>query len=261
MQLFQYFSSPLSNPVLPPFPTLTLKIPSSQNALEEMVHLTRELAAAREAAIAREAAAAAAVGGAADPTGSNVSSAGGAPPAAVALAAAAAAGSDSPAAAEGGGQLSSAAAAFQQQQQQQQPGGHWSQAGAAAGLSAAGGASAAGVGVGSPLASQGSIAAAAAAAAGGGGGGVSPSACFVGGLGLGVAAGGLIASTPGGPVQLTAAAAGLMGDIERLIQATQTSGGQRVSGARGGEVGGGWGQVVGRLVRAQDVLFPCHASV
>jgi hypothetical protein len=88
-------------------------------------------------------------------------------------------------------------------------------------------------GVGSPLATQGSgmVAAAAGAAA------ASPG-CFVGGLGLGVAANLMIASMPGGPVQLTAAAAGLLGDIEKLIQATQQSGGQRVSvGGRSGREG------------------------
>jgi hypothetical protein len=100
-------------------------------------------------------------------------------------------------------------------------------AGAFSGAGAAG--SSAG-GVGSPGAVLGPLAAAAAAGAAAGANGASfPGGCFVGGLGLGVSAGALITSSPGGPVQLTAAASGLMGDIERLISATQQSGGQRVS--------------------------------
>jgi hypothetical protein len=38
----------------------------------------------------------------------------------------------------------------------------------------------------------------------------------------------IVAATPGGPVQLTAAASRLLGDVERLISATQQSGGARV---------------------------------
>eukprot|EP00775_Hariotina_reticulata_P013839 gene13839-13960_t len=39
----------------------------------------------------------------------------------------------------------------------------------------------------------------------------------------------MIAATPGGPVQLTSAATGLLNDLERLIRNTQSSGGQQVT--------------------------------
>jgi hypothetical protein len=175
------------------------------------VRVTRELTTAREAAIAREAAADNA--DAADSAaGSNMSSAGGAPPAV-----------ETAAAAAGDGDALSPQAMHLQQQQY----GTVSQAGAVPVASPAAGGAASGSsagGMASPGAAVGPLAAAA-----GANGASSSGGCFVGGLGLGVSAGALITSSPGGPVQLTAAASGLMGDIERLISATQQSGGQRVS--------------------------------
>lgn len=49
-----------------------------------------------------------------------------------------------------------------------------------------------------------------------------------GGLMSGFAGSAVISAAPGGPVQLTAAAASMVGDIERLIRNTQSSGGAQV---------------------------------
>lgn len=50
----------------------------------------------------------------------------------------------------------------------------------------------------------------------------------VGGVFSGFTGSAVISAAPGGPVQLTAAAAGLIGDIERLIRNTQNTGGREV---------------------------------
>ncbi|WIA33951.1 hypothetical protein OEZ86_007046 [Tetradesmus obliquus] len=191
-----------------------------QQALEDMARATREAAAAREAIIAREAAAAAAAAsGEADATASI--SCGGA--------AAGACGACTVDGSSTHGYAASPAAAA-------------SAGGAAPGLSptAAGGA-ASPLGLGSSSSqSCGGLSSAGAAALGGGirplsqGAGAAGSAggapCSMGSLGgLGASVAAAIAATPGGPVQLTSAAAGLVGDIERLIRSTQSSGGQQVT--------------------------------
>jgi hypothetical protein len=191
-----------------------------QIVLEDMARATREAAAAREAIIAREAAAAAAAAaGDADATASV--SCGGAAAGAcgtctvdgsIAHGYAFSPGVGAAAAAAG---LSPTAAAAIASSPSGLSSGSPSFGG---GLSHAGSLQPGGL---SPL-SQG-----AAAAAGSTGGAV----CSMGSLGgLGASVGAAIAATPGGPVQLTSAAAGLVGDIERLIRCTQSSGGQQVGG-------------------------------
>ncbi|KAF6255304.1 hypothetical protein COO60DRAFT_231019 [Scenedesmus sp. NREL 46B-D3] len=183
-----------------------------QAALQDMARATREVAAAREAIIAREAAAAAAAAaGDADATASVSCGA------AAAGACGACPGDGSSAhghgaspAAAGPGLSPTAAAA------KASPVGLGGSSQPCGGLSSAGCAHPGGP---SPL-GQG---AGAASSAGG-------AACSMGSLGgLGASVGAAIAATPGGPVQLTSAAAKLVGDIDRLIRSTQSSGGQQVT--------------------------------
>lgn len=165
-----------------------------QQALEEMIQATRDATATRDAIIAREAAVAAA-----------------------------AAGNSSDTDAADGMQSPSAAAAA---------------AGVAAGAACAGaqpgGLHHASSGIG--LVGLGPLAQSAAASPGGNatsGGAAAAAAAGFSLSGLGGSVGAAIAATPGGPLQLTSATAGLVGNIERLIRSTQSSGGQQVRVGRG----------------------------